>query len=45
MQLTSSKLNNTPPMGAANATDTPAAAEADKICRKIDLMLQGVNKN
>ena len=28
---TSSKLNNTPPMGAPNATDTPAAAAADNI--------------
>lgn len=30
-QLTSSKLNNTPPIGAPKATDTPAAAAADKI--------------
>uniref|UniRef100_A0A915J447 Uncharacterized protein n=1 Tax=Romanomermis culicivorax TaxID=13658 RepID=A0A915J447_ROMCU len=28
---TSSKLNKTPPIGAPNATETPAAAEADKI--------------
>jgi len=27
---TSSKLNRTPPMGAPKATDTPAAAAADK---------------
>lgn len=27
--FTSSKLNKTPPMGAPNATDTPAAADAD----------------
>lgn len=31
--LTSSKLNNTPPIGAPKATDTPAAAAADKISR------------
>jgi len=30
-KLTSSKLNKTPPMGAPKATDTPAAAAADKI--------------
>lgn len=28
---TSSKLNKTPPIGAPKATDTPAAAAADKI--------------
>ena len=27
---TSSRLNNTPPIGAPKATDTPAAAAADK---------------
>jgi hypothetical protein len=31
--LTSSKLKRTPPMGAPNATETPAAAAADKISR------------
>lgn len=30
-KLTSSKLKRTPPIGAPNATDTPAAAEADNI--------------
>lgn len=29
--VTSSKLKRTPPMGAPKATDTPAAAAADKI--------------
>lgn len=29
--LTSSKLKRTPPMGAPKATDTPAAADADRI--------------
>jgi hypothetical protein len=28
--VTSSRLNNTPPIGAPKATDTPAAAAADK---------------
>jgi len=28
--LTSSKLNRTPPIGAPKATDTPAAAAADR---------------
>lgn len=28
--ITSSRLNNTPPIGAPKATDTPAAAAADK---------------
>lgn len=30
---TSSKLKSTPPIGAPNATDTPAAAAADKTYR------------
>ena len=30
MIYTSSKLKRTPPTGAPNATDTPAAAAADK---------------
>lgn len=30
IQHTSSKLNRTPPIGAPNATDTPAADAADK---------------
>jgi hypothetical protein len=30
--ITSSRLNNTPPIGAPKATDTPAAAAADKTC-------------
>lgn len=30
-KITSSKLKSTPPMGAPKATDTPAAAAADKI--------------
>lgn len=29
--FTSSKLKSTPPIGAPKATDTPAAAEADRI--------------
>lgn len=29
--VTSSKLNKTPPIGAPKATETPAAAAADKI--------------
>ena len=32
-RLTSSSENNTPPMGAPNATETPAAAAADSISR------------
>lgn len=28
--FTSSRLNNTPPIGAPKATETPAAAAADK---------------
>lgn len=32
--ITSSKLKSTPPIGAPNATETPAAAAADKICWK-----------
>lgn len=36
--LTSSRLNKTPPMGAPNATDTPAAAAADRTFRKILLV-------
>lgn len=32
--ITSSKLKRTPPIGAPNATETPAAAAADKICWK-----------
>src|SRR5262249_19494797 len=31
--LTSSKLNRTPPIGAPNATEIAAAADADKISR------------
>ena len=32
---TSSRLNRTPPIGAPNATDTPAAAAADNTCMEI----------
>ena len=32
---TSSKLNNTPPMGAPKATDTPAAADAERTYKEI----------
>ena len=31
--LTSSRLNSTPPIGAPNATDTPAAEAADNTCK------------
>jgi len=32
--VTSSRLKSTPPIGAPKATDTPAAAAADKTCEK-----------
>lgn len=31
---TSSRLNSTPPIGAPNATETPAADAADKIYKR-----------
>lgn len=32
--VTSSRLKSTPPIGAPKATDTPAAAAADKTCEE-----------
>lgn len=31
--VTSSRLKSTPPMGAPNATETPAAAAAESTCK------------
>ena len=41
MCLTSSKLKSTPPIGAPNATLTPAAEAADKICNMHDTGYEG----
>ena len=39
MWFTSSRLNSTPPMGAPNATLTPAAEAADNTCTHTYTML------